>query len=372
MKYLARSNPGVNNEYTPDYTPKVSIITAVYNEESILKEKFDCLEKLEFPRKNLHIFFGSDKSTDRSNEMLRAFEKKNDHVTFIPFNERRGKIGVINSLGEMAIERFGQSEDHIFLYNDANVMIPPDLVKRIAANFSDGKLALVDANMMSRNLSKMGISRAERAYINREVLLKHWEGQVWGTLQGAFGGCYGLRSTFFIKVPPNYLVDDFYISFNAMLNGGWAVNDLNAKCYESASHDIWQEFKRKSRISAGNYQNLSFIFGMWNKARLPLKFCFLSHKVIRWVGPFLMLFSVLSLIFLWIEGESFYGALFWISLIGAIVIPLLDIIMSRLGRHVDILRKIRYFIMMNIALLTGFFKYVKGIQNSFWEPPKRV
>lgn len=373
MRWLSTRSTQVKSKEPLDFEwPQVSIITAVYNEEAVLAEKFKCLEELDYPEEKLHIFFGSDKSSDRSNDMLKTFSSQRNNVTFVPFNQRQGKIGVINQLGDLAIEEFGKSEGHVFLYNDANVMLKKDTLKKLMRHFNSEKTALVDANMLSRKLQSSGISKAERAYINREVMLKHWEGEAWGTLQGAFGGCYGLRSDFFVKVPDGYLVDDFFISFHAMLKGGEAINDLSAECFESASHDIWQEYKRKSRISAGNFQNLSYIFNRWNEVRGQLKFCFISHKVLRWLVPFLLVGSLISVLALSVLGLQLYNSLFVIGLIGAVLIPLLDVVLMRVGWHFGVFRKIRYFIIMNIALLSGFFRYVKGIQNGFWEPPKRV
>jgi cellulose synthase/poly-beta-1,6-N-acetylglucosamine synthase-like glycosyltransferase len=352
--------------------PRVSIITAVYNEEAVLPEKLQCLDDLDYPRDRLHIYFGSDKSQDSSNDLLSKYEQNKNYVTFVPFEERRGKIGVINRLGHMACEKFGRSDDHILLYNDANVMLEPDLVSKLVTHFTNKKVALVDANMLSRKMRSEGISKAERHYINREVLLKHWEGKVWGLLQGAFGGCYCLRSDHYIKVPEGFLVDDFFISFHVMMKGYMAINDVDARCYESASHDIWQEFKRKSRISAGNFQNLSYIIKFWSEISFKLKFCFVSHKVIRWFGPILLLLMLVSVSILSFYKGLIYTTLLVLILVSFIIIPTLDLVFIKLGLHFSLLRKVRYFIMMNIALFKGLIRYVKGVQNGFWEPPKRV
>ena len=81
---------------------------------------------------------------------------------------------------------------------------------------------------------------------------------------------------------------------------------------------------------------------------------------------------ILGLIYLSIEGLALYQGLLLIAGLIGILVPFLDLLAMAFGQHIGTLRKIRYFVMMNIALLTGFFRYVKGIQNGFWEPPKRV
>src|SRR5690606_16045091 len=83
------------------------------------------------------------------------------------------------------------------------------------------------------------------------------EGLIWGTMMGAFGGLYSIRKSFFAPVPRNFLVDDFYITMHALAKGKLAINELSAVSYEDASNKISEEFRRKVRISAGNFQNLS-------------------------------------------------------------------------------------------------------------------
>ena len=114
---------------------------------------------------------------------------------------------------------------------------------------------------------------------------------------GPFGGCYMLRSNYFSKVPDNYLVDDFYIAMEVFRKGGLAINDLSAICTESNSSDILEEFKRKSRISAGNFQNLLTFKNLLWPPFSKLAFNFISHKVLRWLGPlFIATFTILGLI----------------------------------------------------------------------------
>lgn len=356
-----------------DNPPMVSVITAVYNEENVLNEKIQTLRDLDYPKHKLHIYFGSDNSTDRSNQMLSQFAEEQDNVTFIPFKKRQGKIGIINKLGIMALEEHGQKSDHILFYNDANVMLTPEIMRTMMRHFNDASIALVDANMKSRRTKREGISLAEKAYISSEVLLKHHEGKAWGMLQGAFGGCYGLRSTFHTLVPDGFLVDDFFITFQAMTKGGKAINDLDAHCFESASHDIWQEYGRKARISAGNFQNLNYFLERYKSISWRLWFCFFSHKIIRWFGPLLLVLIIISAVGWHLHVNDLGSLSILLMTLGVLVgVPLLDFALLTLGIHLDVLRKVRYFVLMNIALFKGFIRYAKGIRTSFWDPPKRV
>jgi cellulose synthase/poly-beta-1,6-N-acetylglucosamine synthase-like glycosyltransferase len=83
-------------------------------------------------------------------------------------------------------------------------------------------------------------------------------------------------------------MEDFYISMSILSQGKKAISEFGAICHEDVSNDITEEFKRKTRISTGNFQNLSVF---WTRLFRfdAVAFCFYSHKVIRWKGPFIIL-----------------------------------------------------------------------------------
>ncbi len=56
---------------------------------------------------------------------------------------------------------------------------------------------------------------------------------------------------------------------------------------------------------------------------------------------------------------------------GTVLLPLLDSLLQRLQISLLPLRGARYFVVMNVALLEGFIKFIKGIRSNVWEPTKR-
>ncbi|MBS0176785.1 MAG: glycosyltransferase [Nitrospira sp.] len=65
-----RSRPVV----TGDIQPRVSFIITAYNEESRIKEKIDNSLQQQYPRDRLEIVVASDCSSDRTDEIVRAYE----------------------------------------------------------------------------------------------------------------------------------------------------------------------------------------------------------------------------------------------------------------------------------------------------------
>ncbi len=355
----------------PSRWPHVSAVMAVYNEEAVMEEKLQSLLALDYPNELLDIYIGSDCSSDQTNSILASYSKQHTNIHFFPFEVRRGKPGVINKLVELLRQQRPPDPQHIYLLTDASVMLTPQALRKLVRHFEAKDMFMVDANMVNTGLSDGGIARSESKYVQTEVRIKHLEGQLWGTMLGPFGGCYALRSNYFEPVPPNFLVDDFYIAMRAFEQGGRAINDLEAICYEAVPHDIWEEYRRKARISAGNFQNLATFKHLLKKPFKPLGFAFLSHKVLRWLGPFFIIFALVSSAALAWQGNLWYHYLLYLQLAILVGVPLLDYGLKKLNIHLLILRNITYFFAMNAALLEGFFNYLKGIKTNVWQPPKR-
>jgi cellulose synthase/poly-beta-1,6-N-acetylglucosamine synthase-like glycosyltransferase len=355
--------------------PCVSILISAFNEEKVIKQKLNSVLSSNYPTELLHVFIGSDCSNDRTDEIIKEFDVKfPNRIHFTAFDKRQGKPMIINQLSEQAFELFTKSDKHILIITDANVMLGSNTVFELCKHFKDSKIAVVDSNIVNPdNKGGSGIAKNEKGYISREVMMKHREGKAWGAMIGPLGGCYAIRSTYFTEVPKGFLVDDFYIAMNALKKGGKAINELEAICYEDVSSKISEEFRRKTRISSGNFANLAVFWPLLMPWKGALAFAFLSHKVLRWFGPFFILAAYIANIFLAFAfgGNLFYQILFFLQTFGLFAVPLLDFLAGLLGLHLAPLRYISYFLAMNAALLKGFFNYLKGVRNNVWQPTQR-
>lgn len=351
---------------------RISVILSAFNEEACILDKLDNLFELDYPSDRISFYIGSDGSFDKTNELVSqypALENSNWH--FYQFEERRGKPAVLNELVSNALNKHGCKKDHLLLITDASVLLNPDAVLKLERNFDDDAVGLVDSFISNTNKELKGIGFQETEYISLEAKLKHWESKDGGYMIGPFGGCYLLRSNYFKPVPENYLVDDFYIAMEVFKAGGLCKNDLEAICKESNSSDIFEEFKRKSRIAAGNYQNfVTFRDLLWPPLN-KLTFNYFSHKVLRWFGPFFILLSLLFSLTLGAFGNLFYFTLFLFSIGLMIIIPLVDYYLEGLGLYNKYFRFTRYFVVVNIAFLKGFVRFLNGIKSGAWDPPKR-
>jgi len=343
-----------------DELPHVSVIISAFNEEEVIAEKIDSIFSGDYPMDKLEVLIGSDRSDDRTAQIINEYLPRHANLKFWDFKERRGKQNVVNDL-------VAESKGSIFILTDANVMFDTSTVFNLVRHFKNPEIGLVDSNMINKGLKVEGISYQEKAYISREVHIKNMEGRLWGAMMGPFGGCYAIRKIDYSRVPPNYLVDDFYINMKVFEKRKKAINDLDARVFEDVSNVLKDEFRRKVRIATGNWQNLRTFAPLL--FRKNIGFCFWSHKVLRWKGPFFILTALILNAILAIYSP-FYLLLLAFQ-IGLLLLPLLDYILKKVDIHIKPLRLVTHFYAMNLALFIGFFKSWKTIKSGAWDRTPR-
>jgi len=331
--------------------PSVAIICAMYNEEDVAGEKIANFRSLTYP--GLRMYIGSDGSSDRTNEILASYA--DDKTLSIYTFPRRGKVHVINDLAASATE-------DILVFTDANSMFSQDAIEMLVLHLNDsavgavcGRLKLVDANGFS----------GEGFYWRYETMLKKAE-SVFKCVIGGNGAIYAVRSKLVQQLPADTINDDFTISMRAIVRGYGMVYAEDAIATEDVGKDDKVEFKRHIRDAAGHYRAMRHLVKLLNPFYTKRFFFYVSHRVIRWFVPHLMLLSI-CLPLLDVSSPIstasivaqllFYGLaiLGWLS--GSRFLPF----------YIPF-----YFTYINVAMLIGFIKNIAGLQRVTWNSTQRV
>jgi cellulose synthase/poly-beta-1,6-N-acetylglucosamine synthase-like glycosyltransferase len=341
--------------------PSVSIIMASYNEEKHIEKKIISSFNTDYPIDKIEFLIGSDNSNDKTNSIINQLCKTYPQIRLFPFTKRQGKIKIINHLKKKA-------NNEILVLTDTKVFFRKDTIYHLIKHFKNQKIGITGGILINNKTDKNGIYIQEDTYMNREMEIKYNEGILWGCSMGVFGAVYAIRPECFKAVPENYKVDDFYITMNVLKNNKKVIFCKEAVADEILTGNIKEEFKRKVRISTGNFQNLKSFFSVLFCIHKAYVFTFWSHKVIRWIGPLLFLCIVVSLSFL-IQFQLYKIIL--ITMAATFLIPLADLILSKMKIHIVLIRYISHFYAMNAALALGFFKFLSGVKSAVWEPSKR-
>ena len=342
--------------------PEVAIVMAVHNEQDVIAKKIQTVFASDYPIEKISFYIGSDNTGDATDAIVRDYQRLYPNLHLVEFKERTGKAGIVNTL----VDKAGQT---VMILTDANVFFDCDTIYALVKHYKNPDIALVGGNILNQEYRREGISYQEKKYLERENIIKYREGVIWGTMIGAFGGLYSIRKSCFAPVPKNFLMDDFYITMNALALGKHAINELSAVSYEDVSNKISEEFRRKIRISAGNFQNLSVYKRLLWPPFTGLAFSFFSHKVLRWITPFLLIMNLACNIAL-----LNYHIVYQVALIAQVLfltVPLIDVLLKRIAINFRLFRFVSHFYSMNLALLIGFIKYSTGVKTNIWRPTER-
>ncbi|MFN3530420.1 MAG: glycosyltransferase [Bacteroidia bacterium] len=352
MKRLARKQP-----VWPEPTdwPELAILMAAYNEEAVVEAKIRSVFNSQYPPEKIHLYVGSDASTDNTNAILGRLTHDFPGLQIIFFEKRTGKPVIINELAR-------QCSGEILIITDADALFDPHCLSELVRPFSNPRIGGVQANTRISMIAGDTVAKQEASYTRREMEIKAGEG-VWGAVIGGFGSAYALRKNLFRPVPTGFIVDDFYTFADISGQGYQTVFSREAITELRVSADSAVQFRRKRRIGKGNFQNLRHFTGLLNPFR-KIGYVYWSHKVLRWFTPFLILAAYLSS-GLAMEQNWLYWAFLGMNL--AFLLALLDLALQYLGISVQALRFLGHFLRMNVALLLGFFDSFKNNQKVSWE-----
>lgn len=341
--------------------PEVAVICAAYNEEKVIAQKIESTFTSSYPKEKITFYIGTDACSDRTVSIIKQQQEKYLQLKLIEFTERTGKINIINKLSSLA-------QAPVFIMTDANVFFKENTLFELVKHFKDKEVKLVCGNIHKRAINQEAVTKNELQYLNFENFLKNAESKLWSIVIGAEGGCYALSKDSYVEIPPHFIADDFFITCNVLSNKSKILFEENAIVYEDTAAETAGEFRRKTRIATGNFQNLSYFKGLLGNPFSKTGFAFLSHKVLRWLTPFFFLINFICCVFLF--DHIFFKCVFCMEII-ILLIPVLNNLFIKAGLKLKLLISITHFVVMNIALFVGFIRYCKGVTSSVWQPVRQ-
>jgi cellulose synthase/poly-beta-1,6-N-acetylglucosamine synthase-like glycosyltransferase len=330
--------------------PEVSIVIPAYNEAARLPEKLANLRELDYPADKLELVFVSDGSTDGTNDLLASVCQSNVRTVILPL--RQGKPTALNH-GVRA------ARHDLLVFCDAATLLAPGAIQQLVRHFRDPRVGVVCGMLEFSGTGEF--PHTEGVYWKYERILRLMEGRVGATLT-ASGAIYALRRECYRPLTADVLIDDFVIPMQARKQGYRVVLDPEAVATEFAAGSVRDEFTRRVRLAVGSFRALGELLSV---PLPPFTFvAFVSHKLLRWILPFMMIGLLLSNA--WLLDRVFYRTAF--------VAQLLFYCWAALGfLFRDRMRRVRfgligYFLLsIHLAFLVGFARFLTRGQKSTWQ-----
>lgn len=350
-----KAKPSLVDPEKASYLPKVAMIVAAYNEQSVLEEKLKNTWELNYPAEKFEIVVGSDGSSDQTGEILKRCT--DPRLKAFAFTERRGKISVLNDI-------VSKTNADILVMSDANTMFSRDAIRYLVAHFQDPKVGCVSGEMC---LEQDGGPSGEGLYWKYEVWIKKNESRL-GFLIGCNGGIFALPRALYEPLPASVIVEDFVLSMRILERGYQVRFEPAARGTEPPCPTARAEMIRKIRIGAGSFQALRLTAPLLSPRFGLRSFAFWGHKVLRWFVPVFIVLSLVANVFL-LSIPFFQLTL--VAQVLAIVVAVLAYRVSLGGIVGKLCRPLSYFYVMNYALLCGLFRFLFGTQKVTWDRASR-
>jgi cellulose synthase/poly-beta-1,6-N-acetylglucosamine synthase-like glycosyltransferase len=330
--------------------PAVSMIIPAHNEERHLPAKLANLAALEYPKDRLEILFVSDGSTDTTNEILGRAAAAGD-ITLLALPARGGKASALNQ----AVARARQD---ILVFSDAATLFARDAVSKLVRHFADPRVGVVCGALQFQASTES--RQTEGLYWRYESVLRLMESRIGVTLT-ASGAIYALRQACFVPLSADTLVEDLVVPMTARRLGFRVLYDPEARGTDFAASTVSGEFSRRVRIATGSFRALG---GLLRGPLDPVTaFAFVSHKLLRWTLPFLLIGMLVTSAAL--LDSPLYQALFVLQVLfygwglaGYLFRPRIQGIRFALVAY--------YLLAMHLAFLVGFVRYLSGRREIEW------
>jgi len=337
--------------------PFVSLIIAAYQEESIILQRIQNALQMNYPADKIEILIGCDGNEDATGELVKTVP--DTRVRLLQFEKRRGKPSVLNDCVAAA-------RGEVIAFSDANTFWNRDALLHLVSHFRHPRTGGVCGQLFI--IDPATGDNVDGLYWKYENFLKRCEGRL-GALLGFNGAIYAIRKQLWQPIPPQTIVDDFLIGMRLHQQRQRIVFDAAAIAHEESAPSMAAEFHRRARIGAGGFQSLCWLLPLLSPHYGNVAVAFWSHKVLRWLCPFLMLMALggnLALI-----SQPLYAALFCCQA--------LFYLCAAMGHYyggqsvsVKVLRLFSLFVSMNAALAVGFYRWASQTQSGAWQRTART
>lgn len=336
--------------------PSVTVLIVAHNEGKRIGSRLENILSLDYPRGQLEVLMASDGSSDDTVERALAYEQAD--VKVVEFKRWRGKPAVLNELVKKA-------RGEIVVLADARQRFEPDALRALLDWFNDSKVGAVSGELiLTQNAGSTGVGEGVGFYWRYEKFIRQNESLVDSTV-GATGAIYAIRRELFESIPEDTILDDVLIPMRMVRRGYRVIFESTARAYDRAAATAAEEFTRKVRTIAGNFQ--LFVREPWllNPFQNRLWFQTVSHKGLRLLTP-VFLVAALSFNLPLLADSLFYQCalvgqcLFYASALGGFAV-------RNTRRKIPLLSVPYVLCLLSCATVVAFFGFLTGRQRVTWK-----
>lgn len=327
------------------YEPSISIVMVVRNEEKVLRAKLDNLLGLDYPKQSYEVVVVSDGSMDGTETILRDCQDPRLRTVLNPVS--RGKACGLN-------DGIRASQGELVVFTDGRQQVESAALRVLAEDFVDPEVGCVSGELMLGETESREAMEGMGLYWKVEKKIRELESAS-GSVVGATGALYAVRRELLVNVPEGTILDDVYIPMQVARQGKRVLFEPRARAWDSVNLGAEREFARKVRTLSGNYQLLQLAPWLLSGSN-PLRFEFVSHKLLRLLMPFALLLAFASSAL--ISGPGY--RVLWLLQLGFYAMSLMAVLGWKRGFLARVANAAQTFVVLNTAAVVAFVNFASG------------
>jgi poly-beta-1,6-N-acetyl-D-glucosamine synthase len=336
--------------------PSLSFVIAAFNEERVIERKLENTLALTYPAGRVEVIVAAHGSSDATVEIARRFQSRGVRTLHDP--ERRGKTAALNRALEAAT-------GEVVVFSDANNDFDSDALLQLVRHFADPEVGGVCGLKQIYSATDRESAVGDGLYWRYESAIKTAESRL-GSITTADGEIFAIRRALYEPLDEAIVNDDAAITFSLIRQGRRVLYEPAARSFEQASITIEDDFNVKVRMVSGGFQTLKLQWRRLLPPRDAFALAFLSHKVLRWLAPELML--ILLLISILLSRNSFFLTAL-VAQLSFYAIAWLGWTLRRRGPLPTWIYVPFYFCTMNAAAFMGLYRYLS--RSMVWKKAQR-
>ncbi|MBI3921403.1 MAG: glycosyltransferase family 2 protein [Armatimonadetes bacterium] len=336
-----------------DVEPALSLLIPAFNEEGVIRQKLENSCGLDYPADRLQILVVSDRSTDRTEEIVREFAPR---VELKRNEQQLGKIGGLS-------HAVNQCTGDIIVITDANSFFEKESLKKLVRGFADTSVGCVSGRRVLR-AAESQISRGQGLYWRYENALRLAESSVHSTAF-TLGAMTAIRRDLFLPLPGELEFDQVW-SLHVVNSGYRTLYDPEAVFVEESHEAVAAEFKMHFRNTVRGFTMAGRMGRFLNITRHPIFAVHVwSRKVARWLVGLSGVLLLISSASLALSGP-FYRTVVAAQLV-FYVFALAGYLESRRGAARHKLLSTPFFLtLINLSAFWALVRYLGGLRMRTW------
>lgn len=323
-------------------TPPLTVVVAAYDEQARIATRIIDILAQDYPADRLRVLVVSDGSRDRTVEVARLAAGGDPRVEVLALPRNEGKAAALNAA-------MAHADTPVVAFADARQRFAPGALRALVAPFADPLVGSVSGELVIEEAAPGDASVRPQAvglYWRMEKRLRFDEARLeW--LHGVTGAVHAVRRERFRPLPPGTILDDMWIPLQVAFDGYRVWMARAAVARDRGSADPGEEFARKLRTLAGNWQLVARMPALLHPLRNPVFFAWFSHKFLRLMVPWALLLAL--------PASALAPGLFYRFALAAQLLgygwAALGLALPRLGARMPLQPAAGTFVMLNLAAL---------------------